>query len=121
MDGIPASKKPGIRTLFSLRIPPITVSARHHGLFRLHRCDHALRSYLLVLYHGSTLNDSQGDSLTETWAPGSFGQRMAEYYSRKCDVIVRGFGGEYSAPVLLLILPVGYNTQWFVSCIEASS
>ncbi|WWD16797.1 hypothetical protein CI109_101229 [Kwoniella shandongensis] len=34
-----------------------------------------------------------GDSLTQAWSDGSLAQRTAEYYSRRLDVVNRGFGG----------------------------
>ncbi|WRT65393.1 uncharacterized protein IL334_002336 [Kwoniella shivajii] len=45
-----------------------------------------------------------GDSLTQAWSDGSLSQRMAEHYSRRCDVINRGFGG--------------YNSDWAIPVFE---
>ncbi|WWC68934.1 uncharacterized protein I206_102870 [Kwoniella pini CBS 10737] len=45
-----------------------------------------------------------GDSLTQAWTDGSLSQRMAEYYSRRCDIVNRGFGG--------------YNSDWAIPVFE---
>jgi hypothetical protein len=40
-----------------------------------------------------------GDSITEqSFRPGGWGAALADTYSRKADVVVRGYGG--------------YNTRW---------
>jgi hypothetical protein len=69
-------------------ISPNANSCLDYVLYRLHRCHHAL----CELVH-RTSSSLQGDSLTEAWSAGSFAQRMAEAYSRKLDIINRGFGG----------------------------
>ncbi|WVQ94350.1 hypothetical protein IAU59_001429 [Kwoniella sp. CBS 9459] len=45
-----------------------------------------------------------GDSLTQAFSDGSLAQRMAEYYSRRADIVNRGFGG--------------YNSDWAIPVFE---
>ena len=38
-------------------------------------------------------SDQQGDSITQTSAPGTYYQLISEYYERKLDVLNRGLSG----------------------------
>jgi hypothetical protein len=42
---------------------------------------------------GKLADNSQGDSITQTSATGTYYQLMAEYYERRLDVVNRGFSG----------------------------
>lgn len=63
----------------------------------------------------------QGDSLTQASGPGSFHQRVAEYYTRKADVINRGFSGESLWRLHSdCLIGKGYNTEWCLPVYKAA-
>ncbi len=88
-----ASMLPAILHPFALSVSQSAcITDLQYGIDDLHRRSGALRK-ATYLMNGDTADGQQGDSITESWGPGGFAQRMAEYYNRKLDVINRGFGG----------------------------
>jgi hypothetical protein len=59
----------------------------------------------------ATVSDPQGDSITQTSAPGTYYQLLSEYYERRLDVLNRGLSGGFQLSYQMSGSSAGYNTR----------